>query len=87
VTRKGPEELLVKGDLAIHGVTRTVEFLVEGPTPPAKDPWGNMRIGLTATTRINRRDYGLTWNSTLEAGGFLVGEEVTITLDLQFLRA
>jgi polyisoprenoid-binding protein YceI len=60
---------------------------VEGPTPPAKDPWGNTRIGVSATTKINRKDYGLTWNTALETGGLLVGEEVTITLDLQFVKS
>lgn len=87
VTGSVPGELVVRGELSIRGVTRTIEFLVEGPAPPAKDPWGSTRIGLTATTKINRKDFGLTWNSTLETGGFLVGEEVTITLDLQFIRA
>ena len=57
-----------------------VVFEVEGPSAPVKDPWGNTRIGLSATTRINRKDFGLTWNSTLETGGILVGDEVTITL-------
>lgn len=87
VTRKGEGELSVAGDLAIHGVTRPVVFHVEGPTAPAKDPWGNTRIGLTATTKINRKDFGLTWNASLETGGFLVGEEVTITLDAEFVKA
>jgi polyisoprenoid-binding protein YceI len=64
-----------------------VQFAVEGPTPPAKDPWGNTRIGVSATTKINRKDYGLTWNTALETGGILVGEEVTITLDLQFVKS
>jgi polyisoprenoid-binding protein YceI len=84
---KGEGELLVEGDLTIHGVTRKVTFDVEGPTPPAKDPWGNTRIGLSATTKINRKDFGLTYNAALETGGVLVGEEVTITLDAQFVKA
>ena len=84
---KNQDELAVEGDLTIHGVTRTVRFAVEGPTATAKDPWGNTRIGISATTKINRRDYGLTWNTALEAGGILVGEEVTITLDVQFVKA
>ena len=87
ITRKADDELAVEGDLTIHGVTRTVVFMVEGPTPPAKDPWGNTRIGLAATTRISRKDFGLTWNATLETGGILVGDEITITLDVQFLKA
>jgi polyisoprenoid-binding protein YceI len=87
VKRRGDDELAVTGDLTIHGETRSVVFNVEGPTPPAKDPWGNTRIGLSATTKINRKDFGLQWNSTLETGGILVGEDVTITLDVQFIKA
>ena len=80
-------ELSVEGDLTIHGVTRKVSFAVEGPTPPTKDPWGNTRVAISATTKINRKDFGLTWNAALETGGILVGEEVTITLDTQFVKA
>ena len=87
VTRVGDDELSVAGDLTIHGITRPVVFDVEGPTPPAKDPWGNSRMGVSATTKINRKDFGLTWNAALETGGILVGEEVTITLDIQFIKA
>jgi polyisoprenoid-binding protein YceI len=87
VTPKGEGEAAVEGDLTIHGVTRKVVFSVEGPTAPAKDPWGNLRIGLSAVTKISRKDFGLTWNSALEAGGFLVGDEVTISLDVQAVKA
>jgi polyisoprenoid-binding protein YceI len=80
-------ELAVEGDLTIRGVTRKVLFTVEGPTPPAKDPWGNIRVAVSATTKINRKDFGLTWNAALETGGILVGDEVTITLDVQFVKA
>jgi len=87
IGRNGDGDLVVAGDLTIRGVTRKVEFAVEGPSPAAKDPWGNTRIGLSATTKINRKDFGLTWNAALETGGLLVGEEITITLDLQFVKA
>ena len=80
-------ELAVDGDLTIRGLTRKVTFNVEGPTPPAKDPWGNTRVAVSATTKINRKDFGLTWNAALETGGILVGDEVTITLDIQFVKA
>jgi len=79
-------ELAIAGDLSIHGVTLPVIFSVEGPTPPAKDPWGNTRIAVSATTKISRKDFGLTWNSTLETGGILIGDEVTITLEVQFVK-
>lgn len=80
-------ELSVQGDLTIRGVTRNVRFMVEGPTPPARDPWGNTRIAISASTKINRKDFGLTWNATLETGGILVGDEVTISLDAEFVKA
>jgi polyisoprenoid-binding protein YceI len=81
-------ELAVEGDLTIRGVTRKVLFFaVEGPTPPVKDPWGNTRVAVSATTKINRKDFGLTWNTALETGGILVGDEATITLDVEFVKA
>lgn len=80
-------ELAVEGDLTIRGITRKVRFSVEGPTPPVKDPWGNTRVAISATTKINRKDFGLTWNAALETGGILVGDEVTITLDVEFVKA
>lgn len=87
VIRKGDGELEVDGDLTIHGVTRKVVFAVEGPTAPGKDPWGNIRIGWTATTKIKRGDFGLTWNAALETGGILVGDDVTITFDVEAVKA
>lgn len=77
----------VTGDLTIHGQTRQQTFVVEGPTAPGKDPWGNTRIGLSATTKINRKDYGLTWNAALETGGILVGDDVNITIEAEFIKA
>jgi polyisoprenoid-binding protein YceI len=87
MSRASSGELAVTGALTIRGVTRNVVFTVEGPTAPAKDPWGNTRLGLSATTKINRKDFGLTWNAKLETGSILVGDEVTITLDVQFVKA
>ncbi len=87
VEQKGEAEYRVTGDLTIHGVTKPVTLTVEGPTPPAKDPWGNTRIGISATTKINRKDFGLTWNAALETGGILVGEDVHITVEAQFIKA
>ena len=80
-------ELSIEGDLTIRDVTRKVVFSAEGPTPPAKDPWGNTRVGVSATTKISRKDFGLTWNAALESGGVLVGDDVTISLDVQFVKA
>ncbi|MGN6592366.1 MAG: YceI family protein [Terriglobales bacterium] len=86
VERKG-DGLKVTGTLTIHGVSREVELAVEGPTAPAKDPWGGTRIGISASTKISRKDFGLTYNQVLEAGGLLVGDEVTIALEAQFVRS
>ena len=80
-------ELSVEGDLTIHGATRKVHFAVEGPMPPSKDSWCNTRVAISASTKIHRKDFGLTWNAALETGGILVGEEITIALDNQFVKA
>lgn len=79
-------ELKVIGDLTIHGVTQQVILDVDGPSDEMKDPWGNIKIGASGTTKIKRKDFGLTWNAALEAGGFLVGDDVTIQLDVQFVK-
>ncbi|MFN7925350.1 MAG: YceI family protein [Bryobacteraceae bacterium] len=84
---KDGQQLKVQGDLTIRGVTREVVWNVEGPAPETKDPWGNVRLGATATTKISRKDWGLTWNQTLEAGGVLVGDEVAITLDIEAVKS
>jgi polyisoprenoid-binding protein YceI len=86
VVKKGEGEYAVTGDLTLHGVSKPVTFAVEGPSAPGKDPWGNTRIGLSATTKINRKDFGLNWNAALETGGILVGEDVQISLDVQFIK-
>ncbi len=86
VEPKSEDEYRVTGDLTLHGVTKPVTFAVEGPSAPGKDPWGNTRIGLSATAKINRKDFGLTWNAALETGGVLVGEDIQITLDVQFIQ-
>jgi polyisoprenoid-binding protein YceI len=83
----GAAEGTVEGDLTIRDVTRKVVFAVEGPTAPAKDPWGNLRVAISGTTKISRKDFGLVWNAALETGGVLVGDDVTITLDVQFIKA
>lgn len=86
IEKTGDESLKVIGDLTIHGVTQSVVFVAEGPSDELKDPWGNTKIGISATTKIKRKDFGLTWNAALEAGGILVGDDVTITLDVQFVK-
>jgi polyisoprenoid-binding protein YceI len=78
--------LKVTGDLTMHGVTKPVVLDVEGPTPEIKDIWGNRRVGATAMTSLDRRDFGLLYSRVLEAGGAVVGNEVTITIDLEVTR-
>lgn len=72
----------VAGNLTIHGVTKPVVLDAE-ISAPVKDPRGGSRIGGTVTTKLSRKDYGLTWNRAMEAGGIVVGEEVTVTLDVE----
>lgn len=79
--------LRVLGDLTMHGVTKEVTLEVEGPSAPTKDPWGNQRIGATATAKINRKDWGLNYNQALEAGGVLVSETVKIALEVSLVAA
>jgi polyisoprenoid-binding protein YceI len=81
-----PGKLKVVGDLTMHGVTKSVILAVDGPTPAIKDIWGGTRIGATATTTIDRRDFGLVYNRMLEAGGAVVGDQVSISLDLELTR-
>ncbi|MGA7104045.1 MAG: YceI family protein [Candidatus Deferrimicrobiaceae bacterium] len=86
VEKAGKGKLKVTGDLTIRGVTREVVLDVEGPTPPVKDPQGKMHVGGTASTTINRKDFGLTWNKAIEAGGVVVGNEVEITIDIEIVK-
>ncbi|MBI5484690.1 MAG: YceI family protein [Deltaproteobacteria bacterium] len=86
ITKSGKDRLKVAGDLTLHGVTREVVLDVQGPSKEIKDPWGNIRKGATATTKINRKDFGLTWNKALETGGVVVGDEITITLEIEMIR-
>src|SRR5947208_865181 len=80
-------EWKVTGDLTIHGITREVVLNVEGPTAEGKDPFGNVRVGASATTKIKRSDFGLTWNAALETGGILVGDDLKIELEISAIRA
>lgn len=82
----GKDRWKLTGDLTIHGVTKEATLDVEGPTPEVKDPFGNVRIGVSATTKIHRNDFGLTWNVPLAAGGVVISEEVSIHLDMELVR-
>jgi len=82
----GEQSYNVDGDLTIRGVTRDVTLRVGSVTPEIKDPDGFLRRGAHAAARIERRDFGLIWNAVLESGGFVVGDEVEITIDVELIR-
>ena len=86
VTVEGPGKLKVLGDLTIKGITKPVTLDVDGPTAEIKDIWGLRRIGATAATTINRRDFNIVYNSLLEGGGAVVGDQVSISLDIELTR-
>jgi polyisoprenoid-binding protein YceI len=83
VVAASPGKLQLIGDLTMHGVTREVALDVDGPTQPVRDPNGNLHMGASASTKINRRDFGLTWSRTMDGGGVVVGDDVTITIDVE----
>ncbi len=86
VERAGGDKLRLRGDLTIRGTTFPVvlDVTVEGR---GRDPWGGERSAFSATTKINRQEFGLRWNQALETGGVLVGDEVKISIDAEFVRA
>jgi polyisoprenoid-binding protein YceI len=86
VEQAEPGKLKVTGDLTIHGVTKPVVLDVEGPTAAVKDPWGNQRAAANATTKINRQDFGVKWNATMDGGGLVVGDDVAITIDVEMVQ-
>lgn len=87
VTKAANGALKITGFLTIHGITKEVVLNADPLSPEMKDPWGNVRCGTTATTRINRNDFGLTWNKALETGGLLIGDEVVINLEIEMIKA
>ncbi|HEV2169891.1 MAG TPA: YceI family protein [Candidatus Binatus sp.] len=86
VEADGQNKWKVTGDLTLHGVTKPVVLEVESSGPPIHDPMGNTRAGASATTKINRSDFGLTWNKALESGGVMVGDEIAISIDVEAIK-
>jgi len=82
VTRRGEHQFNVAGDLTMRGVAKSIVLPVEY-LGKAKDPWGNEKLAFEGEITLNRKDYGLMWNAALETGGFLVGDEVRVTLSIQ----
>ena len=85
VEKKGDQTILV-GDYTMHGVTKEMALPVK-VTGPVKDPWGNTRLGLEARTRLSRKDYGMTYNQVLEAGGVVVADEVELEINAEAVKA
>lgn len=86
VEKAGDGKFKVTGDLTIRGVTKEAVLEVEGSPTPFKDPLGSMRVGGVATTKINRKDFGVQWNGALETGGVVVGDAVAITIDVELTQ-
>ena len=86
VARVAPGKLKVTGDLTIRGVTKEVVLDVDGPAAAIKDPWGLQRSAASAATTINRQDFGVKWNMTLDNGGVVVGDEVSITIEIEMVQ-
>lgn len=79
------DNLRVVGQLTIRGISKEVVLKVT-PEGTGKDPWGGQRAGFSATTKINRKEFGLTWNQALETGGFVVGDEIKISIDVELVK-
>jgi polyisoprenoid-binding protein YceI len=86
VVKSGDDSYEVVGELTLHGVTQTIDLDVEDVTPEVKDPYGLYRRGASAKATILRSNFGLKYNSILEAGGVAIGDEVHITIDTEFTR-
>ena len=84
VTVTSDGRLHIAGDLTIRGTTKAVVLDADPITPDHADPWGNVKAGTSASTKVSRKEFGLHWNAALEAGGVVVGDEVKINLDLEF---
>jgi polyisoprenoid-binding protein YceI len=86
VESAGAGKLKITGDLTLHGTIKEVVLDVDGPTPAVKDPWGNTRAAASATAKINRQDFAVKWNANMDGGGVVVGDTVTITIDLEMVK-
>jgi polyisoprenoid-binding protein YceI len=82
---KSGDEYQLTGELSLHGITKTVKLDAE-VSGLLKDPWGNTKVAMNISGKINRKDWGLNWNSALETGGVLVGEDVKLNIELQLLK-
>jgi polyisoprenoid-binding protein YceI len=85
VEKNADGSLKVTGDLTIRGNTKSVVLTATAPKPAIKDPWGLQRTAASATTKVNRQDFGVSWNQKLDSGGVVVGDDVNITLDVEMV--
>jgi polyisoprenoid-binding protein YceI len=83
--KNNDKEFLLEGDLTMHGIKRAISLQAEFEGIN-QDPWGNTRAGFNMQGKLNRKDWGLTWNSLLETGGMMVGEDITLNVQLQFIQ-
>ena len=86
VSKSADNTLQVTGDLTLHGVTREVVLDVEGPTPYVKDMRGDTRAGLSATTKLKRKDFGIVWNKAMNGGGVVVGDDIDVAIEVEGVR-
>lgn len=86
VESAGGGKLKITGNLTMHGVTKEVVLDVDGPSGEVKDPWGNTRSAASATTKLNRQDFGVKWNANMDGGGVVVGDTVNITIDMEMVK-
>lgn len=86
VEKVADDHYKVTGDLTLRGVTKSVVLDVTGSPKPLQDPMGNVKVGGSATTRINRQDFGVSWSKSLDGGGVVVGDDVDITIDVELVK-
>ncbi|HEX4231966.1 MAG TPA: YceI family protein [Bryobacteraceae bacterium] len=86
VEKTGDGEFKVTGNLTLHGTSKPVVLTIDGPTAETKDPWGNIRVGASATAKIKRSDFGVVWNATLETGGVALSDDLKIELELSLVK-
>jgi len=87
ISRLSRDTALVAGDLTMHGVTRPIDLRVGEISAATQDPSGKVVLGVSATAKVSRKEFGITWNAILESGGFVIGDEILIDLDVEFVRA
>jgi polyisoprenoid-binding protein YceI len=85
VERNNDGSLKITGDLTIRGITKTAVLSTTLPKSPIKDPWGLQRTAVSASTKINRQDFGVAWNQKLDSGGVVVGDDVNVTIDVEMI--